>query len=156
MAETHDVPAHDQMITLHLKQHVEAHPTREDDPHYHLFEAAKARLKKLGLWKCVIADELCGGETELHHSWLEFSDIPEADAHKVEKALGLHFEDDEDFQRWCESPGNLEPLCENHHRTRYGVHVLPEPLWNAVRFKRAGLPAPAEFIPAHDMPGNSS
>jgi hypothetical protein len=144
------VHAHDQMLTLHLLQHVEDHAPRESDPHYHLFEAAKRRLKQQGLWKCVINDELCGGQPELHHSWIEFSEIPSTDYHKVEKALGLHFEDDEDFQRWCEQPGNLEVLCSNHHRTRYGIHVLPEPLWQAVRFHKNGVDAPARFVPARE------
>jgi hypothetical protein len=145
------VKAHDQMLTLHLSQHVEEHDRREDDPHYHLFEAAKTRLKKQGLWKCIIDDELCGGQPELHHSWVEFSEIPSTDAHKVEKLLGLHFEDDEAFQVWVESPGNLEVLCSNHHRTRYGIHVLPEPLWQAVRFHKSGVEAPAHFVSAAEL-----
>jgi len=142
--------AHDQLMTLHLKQHVEAHEPREDDPHYHLFEQAKARLKKQGLWKCIIDDDLCDGGPELHHSHVEFSEIGSTDPGKVSRALGLHFESDEDFQVWAESPGNLEVLCAAHHRTRYGIHVLPEPLWQAVRFKKAGAQAPAEFVPARE------
>jgi len=143
--------AHDQLMTLHLKQHVEAHEPREDDPHYHLFEQAKARLKKQGLWKCVIDDDLCDGGPELHHSHVEFSEIGSTDPGKVSRALGLHLESDEDFQVWAESPGNLEVLCAAHHRTRYGIHVLPEPLWQAVRFKKAGAQAPAEFMPAREV-----
>lgn len=143
--------AHDQMMTLHLKQHVEEHAPREDDPHYHLFEQAKARLKRQGLWKCVIDDELCDGQPELHHSHVEFSEIGSVDSAKLAKALGLHFADDEEFQIWAESPGNLEVLCSAHHRTHYGVHVLPEPLWLAVRFKKDGVAAPAEFIPASEL-----
>ena len=141
-----NVAAHDQMMTLHLIQHVQEHARREEDPHYHLFEQAKARLKRQGLWKCVIDDELCGGQAELHHSVVEFSEIPETDSHKVEKMLGLHFDSDEEFQQWAESPGNLEVLCTNHHRTRYGIHVLPEPLWMAVRLHKSGEQAPAEFV----------
>lgn len=143
--------AHDQMMTLHLKQHVEEHEPRESDPHYHLFEQAKARLKRQGLWKCIIDDELCDGVPELHHSWAEFSEINAMDRDKVAKALGLHFDSDEDFQQWAETPGNLEVLCSAHHRTHYGIHVLPEPLWLAVRFKKDGVPAPAEFIPAREV-----
>ncbi|ANZ14441.1 hypothetical protein SNOUR_05610 [Streptomyces noursei ATCC 11455] len=91
----HRVAAHDQMLTLHLSQHVEERAPREDDSHYHLFEQAKARLKKQGLWRCIVNDELCGGGPELHHSHVEFSEIASTDPAKVEKALGLHFEDDE-------------------------------------------------------------
>lgn len=142
--------AHDQLLTLHLKEHVEDHAPREDDPHYHLFEQAKARLKRQGLWQCIIGDELCGGQPELHHSHVEFSDLESADPAKVAKALGLHFEDDEAFQQWVESEGNLEVLCSNHHRTRYGIHMLPTPLWEAVRYHREGLESPAEFIPVSE------
>jgi hypothetical protein len=144
--------AHDQMMTLHLKEHVEEHEPRTEDPHYHLFEAAKARLKRQGLWQCVIGDELCGGGPELHHSHVEFSEANAADPEKVGRALGLHFDTDEDFQQWIESPGNLEVLCANHHRTRYGIHVLPTPLWEAVRYHKEGLEAPAEFVAAQDLP----
>jgi hypothetical protein len=149
------VAAHDQLLTLHLRQHVEAHLDREDDPHYRLFEQAKARLKRQGLWKCAIGDELCGGQPELHHSWVEFSEIPSTDREKVARYLGLHFEDDEDFQRWAEQPGNLEVLCTNHHRSHYGIHQLPEPLWLAVRFHKDGMLPPAEFLPARETKGGA-
>lgn len=143
--------AHDQMTTLHIQQHVEEHAPREGDPHYRLFEQAKARLKRQGLWKCIIDDELCGGVPELHHSVVEFSEIPAVDHQKVARFLGLHFENDEDFQQFVESAANLEVLCSNHHRTHYGIHVLPEPMWLAVRLKDAHVQAPAEFIPAKDV-----
>lgn len=143
--------AHDQATTLHIVAHVPEHEPRESDPHYHLFEAAKRRLKAQGLWKCVINDDLCGGTPELHHSHVEFSQINAVDSAKVEQGLGLHFENDEDFQKWVESPGNLEVLCTNHHRTHYGVHVIPSALWEALRWHRAGSPAAAEFVPAKDL-----
>jgi hypothetical protein len=142
--------AHDQMMTVHIETHVPDHSPREDDPHYHLFEQAKARLKRQGLWKCIIADELCGGEPELHHTYIEFSQINEVDPKKLQEALGLHFDNDEDFQKWAESPGNLEVLCANHHRTHYGIHVIPGPLWEALRFRMAGTEAAAEFVTADE------
>jgi len=141
---------HDQMMTIHVETHVPEHAPREDDPHYHLFEQAKARLKRQGLWKCIIADELCGGEAELHHTYIEFSQINEVDPKKVQESLGLHFENDEEFQVWAESPGNLEVLCANHHRTHYGIHVIPGPLWEALRFRMVGTEAPAEFVTADE------
>ncbi|MBR7826486.1 hypothetical protein KDK95_09245 [Actinospica sp. MGRD01-02] len=142
--------AHDQMMTVHIETHVPDHAPREDDPHYHLFEQAKARLKRQGLWKCIIADELCGGEPELHHTYIEFSQINEVDPKKLQEALGLHFDNDEEFQQWAESPGNLEVLCANHHRTHYGIHVIPGPLWEALRFRMAGTEAAAEFVTADE------
>lgn len=143
--------AHDQMQTLHILSHVPDHAPREDDPHYHLFEQAKARLKRQGLWKCVIGDSRCEGEAELHHTHVEFSQINSADSHKLERALGLHFENDEDFQRWAESPGNLEVLCATHHRTKLGVHVLPAALWEANRWMKDGSAPAAEFVPARQV-----
>jgi hypothetical protein len=150
VAEGPVTAAHDQMMTIHVETHVPDHAPREDDPHYHLFEQAKARLKRQGLWKCIIADELCGGEPELHHTYIEFSQINEVDPKRVEEALGLHFDNDEEFQKWAESPGNLEVLCANHHRTHYGIHVIPGPLWEALRFRMVGTEAAAEFVTADE------
>jgi hypothetical protein len=147
--------AHDQMMTIHILSHVPEHAPREDDPHYHLFEAAKARLKRQGLWKCIIGDELCEGNPELHHTHVEFSQINQVDEAKVAQALGLHFESDEDFQVWAESPGNLEVLCANHHRAHYGIHMIPGPLWEALRFHKTGTGPAAEFVPARKADGAS-
>lgn len=139
------VPAHEQAMTLHVVASVPEHEPRDGDPHYKLFEQAKARLKRQGLWKCVLSDHYCAGVPELHHSHLEFSQVNASDFHKVNQALGLHLEDDDEFAAWCESPGNLEVLCSAHHRTAYGVHVLPGPLWEPMRFRKAGLEPPARF-----------
>lgn len=147
--------AHDQAMTLHVLTHIPDHAPREDDPHYHLFEQAKARLKRQGLWKCIIGDELCSGEPELHHTFIEFSQINEVDPKKIQQALGLHFENDEEFQKWAESPGNLEVLCAQHHRAHYGIHVIPGPLWEALRFRKAGTAAAAEFVPASEAPDDA-
>jgi hypothetical protein len=138
--------AHQQALTLHMLTHIPSHHPREDDPHYHLFEQAKARLKRQGLWKCAIDDDLCEGQPELHHTHVEFSQINQVDPKLIEKHLGLHFETDEDFQEWVESPGNLEVLCVNHHRAHYGIHVIPGPLWDAVRYRKKGTKAAAEFL----------
>jgi hypothetical protein len=145
-------PEHEQRTTIHIVAHVPEHAPREDDPHYHLFEAAKRRLKRQGLWKCVVDDDLCGGQPELHHTHVEFSQINGVDPAKLEQALGLHFTSDEDFQAWVESPGNLEVLCVNHHRTHYGVHVVPSALWETLRWHRAGTPAAAQAVPEKDLP----
>jgi hypothetical protein len=142
--------AHDQAMTLHVLSHIPDHQPREDDPHYHLFEQAKSRLKRQGLWKCVINDELCEGDPELHHTYIEFSQINQVDPKKVQEALGLHFANDEEFQVWAESPGNLEVLCVAHHRAHYGIHMIPGPLWEALRFHKKGTEAAAEFIPASE------
>jgi hypothetical protein len=144
------VAAHDQASTIHLLQHVPTHDRREDDPHYRLFEQAKARLKRQGLWHCMIGDDLCDGEPELHHTFIEFSQINEVDPAKVAQGLGLHFEDDEDFQAWAESPGNLEVLCRAHHIGGLGIHSIPGPLWEAIRFRRAGTAPAAQVVTGKD------
>ena len=142
--------AHDQKMTLHLIAHVPEHEPREDDPHYHLFEQVKARMKRQGLWKCVINDDYCGGNVELHHSHIEFSQVNSVDIDRVNSQLGLHLDDDKEFQEWIESPGNLEALCAVHHRTHFGVHVIPGPLWEPLRYRRAGAKPSAEFATADE------
>jgi len=143
--------AHDQRLTLHLLTHVPAHEPREDDPHYHLFEQVRARMKRQGLLKCAINDHYCGGNVELHHSHVEFSQANGVDLNKINKALGLDLDDDEEFYEWINSPGNLEPLCEVHHRTHFGVHVIPGPLWEPLRYRAYNAKPPAEVIPADEL-----
>lgn len=104
-------PAHDQGMTIHLVMHVPEHLPREGDPHYAAFHAAKARIKKLGLNVCIIAGCTFPGPMELHHSHLEFSLAAGCDLDKVNSTYGLHLANDEEFQVWIESPGNLEVLC---------------------------------------------
>jgi len=146
--------AHSQALTLHLITNVPEHAPREDDPHYHLFNQAKERIKKQGLWKCIVNDDLCSGGPELHHSNIEFSQIGSTDSSKVAEAFGLHFESDEDFQAWIESPGNLEVLCVAHHRTHFGIHAIPAPLWDALRFRKVGSLPAAEHISANSKENN--
>jgi len=138
--------AHDQNMTLHILAHIPEHDPRESDPNYKYFLQAKKKIKTAGLWKCVINDDLCGGEPELHHTHVEFSQIPNADIKKIEAYFGLNFKDDAEFQQWLESPGNLEVLCTNHHRTHYGIHTLPHALWETMRFRKNGTLPAAEVV----------
>lgn len=101
------------------------------------------------MWLCVLNDNYCGGTPELHHSHLEFSQVSASDFRKVNQYLGLHLADDDEFRAWCEGPGNLETLCTAHHRAAYGVHALPWPLWEAIRYRRAGIePAARSYTAA--------
>ena len=138
--------AHDQNMTLHILAHIPEHDPRQSDPNYKYFLQAKKKIKAAGLWKCVINDDLCGGEPELHHTHVEFSQIPNADIKKIEAYFGLNFKDDAEFQQWLESPGNLEVLCTNHHRTHYGIHALPHALWETMRFRKNGTLPAAEIV----------
>lgn len=140
--------AHHQSMTLHVVAFVPDHAPRADDRFYHLFEQAKRRIKAHGLWQCVLNDPYCAGQPELHHTHIEQSQIEASDFHRVNEALGLHIEDEDDFHAWCEQPGNLEVLCVNHHRTHFGVHMLPGPLWEPLRYRAAGVPPPAQFYSA--------
>ncbi len=152
MADADNVTeAHDQRMTVHILTHVPEHQPREDDPHYHLFNQAKARMKRQGLWKCAINDDYCAGNIELHHSHIEFSQVGGSDLKRVNEAFGLHLDSDDDFQSWIESPGNLEALCEVHHRTHYGVHVIPGPLWEPLRYRKANAKPSAEFVTAEEF-----
>jgi hypothetical protein len=142
------IAAHHQAMTIHVVASVEDHDPRETDPFYHLFQQAKARTKAAGLWQCILGDHWCAGVPELHHSHVEFSQIPASDWRKVNAALGLHITSDDEFRAWCESPGNLEVLCTGHHRTAYGIHMIPGPLWEPMRYRKAGLEPPAHFYSA--------
>lgn len=135
-----DVPAHDQRLTIHLVEHIPAH-----GPRGAAFDKAKQRMKAMGLDKCVIGGCDTGAPIEFHHTIIEHAFQGGVDVQKLNEAFGLHLADAE-FAAWVQSPGNLEPLCSVHHRTQLGIHVLPEPLWNAVRVWRTGEPAPAEAI----------
>jgi|SRR5215469_11181786 len=142
------VAAHRQAMTLHVVASIPEHEPRTGDPAYALFNQAKARLKKAGLWQCILNDNYCAGVPELHHAHIEFSQVDASDFEKVNHALGLHLADDAEFQAWVESPGNLEVLCSAHHRTAFGIHVIPGPLWEPMRYRKAGLAPPAHFYSA--------
>lgn len=133
-------PAHDQRLTIHLVEHIPPHGPR--GPH---FEAAKKRMKELGLTKCCVPDCDTGAPIEYHHSIIEHAWQGGVDVDKLNQAYGLHLTDAE-FVDWVEGPGNLEPLCTVHHRTQLGIHALPEPLWNAVRVWKADMQPPAEHV----------
>ncbi len=140
------VPAHDQKTTIHLWEHVQGHEPRASDPHYKLFEQAKARLTKLGLMVCAIPDCTFPGPMEIHHDKVEFSEQGGVDLAKFNQYYGLHLADDEAFRVYVESEGNLEVLCPTHHRTRLGIHELPGPFWNVLRVWKSALPPPAEVV----------
>ena len=143
--------AHKQSLNLHLVTNIPEHEPRKTDPYYKYFNQAKKRIKDQGLWRCIINDDLCSGVPELHHSHIEFSQINSMDSKKVEEAFGLHFESDEDFQIWIESPGNLEVLCSAHHRTHFGIHSIPAPLWETFRFRKTGTLPAAEVLKGDDV-----
>jgi hypothetical protein len=123
---------HEQVVTIRFIERWPEHEPREADPNYHLFRQAKERLKRQGLLVCRVESDYHYGQIELHHSKVEFAHINDIDLDKFNHAYGLHLSDEE-FQRYVEQEGNLEPLCTLHHRGQEGVHSLPEPEWNVLR-----------------------
>jgi hypothetical protein len=90
-------------------------------------------MKKAGLLKCnVESDYHSTGPIELHHDKVEFAHANDIDVEKFNRAYGLHL-NDEEFKRYIEEEGNLEPLCTLHHRGQEGIHSLDTPTWNVLR-----------------------
>jgi hypothetical protein len=143
-----NTPAHDQKLTIRLVEHIPPH-----GPRGKAFEAAKRRMRELGLYRCAIQGCDTGAQLEAHHSIVEHAWAgvgPDGhpygvDVDKLNAAFGLHLSD-ADFAAWAQSPGNLEILCAVHHRTQLGIHALPEPLWNLVRIWRDDVAPPAEHV----------
>lgn len=132
---------HTETVTLHLQYFFPDHTPRSDDPHYHLFNEARARMKRLGLLKCWI----CGTEEniEVHHSIVEFALQNGVDIEKFKHLYPeFHITNDEDFAAFVEGPENLTALCHAHHTGAMGIHCLPAPAWNALRFWKDTLPVP--------------
>lgn len=133
--------AHDATQTIHTVIHYAEHTARVRDKFKFEFDAAVARMKRLGIYKCVVCG--CGegdigwdgvpARIEMHHDKVEFSLENEIDLVKASEAFGHHFESDDDFARWIDSPDNLEPLCVYHHRGAEGIHVCSGPLWGVLR-----------------------
>ncbi|MGH2519752.1 MAG: hypothetical protein ACRDF8_08115, partial [Chloroflexota bacterium] len=92
--------------------------------------------------KCAV----CGTTTDVqcHHSLIEFSLSNAINIERFDHLFGLHLTED-DFQAFVEGPGNAEWLCVAHHIGAQGVHVLPEPLWNAIRVQKDGAPLVTAF-----------
>jgi hypothetical protein len=124
--------AHEQEVTIRLIVRWPAHEPREQDPNYKLFHQAKARMKKAGLLKCNVESAYHDGQIELHHSKVEFAHVNDISLDKFNRAYGLHLSD-EDFKKYVEEEGNLEPLCTLHHRGQEGIHSLDGPTWNVLR-----------------------
>jgi len=135
------IPAHTQLVTVHLVYNYPEHGPRGD-----AFEAAKERMKQLGLVHCVVPGCDTFAPIEYHHTWVENAMQNGIDVTKLDGIAGLELTDEE-FTVWVQSPGNLEPLCSVHHRTQLGIHHIPEPDWNALRAWKNGIPEPVEVAP---------
>jgi hypothetical protein len=140
------IEQHLQRTTLHIVECVPGHEPREGDPHYHIFNQTRDRLKRRGLLKCWVGNGDCAGQIELHHDKVEFSLQNGVDLTRFEEAFPeFTGKTDEEFRAWIEGEGNLLPLCKIHHTGILGVHVLPYPIWLPQKFWKAGLVAPAHI-----------
>ena len=144
MTEAHSTTEH-----LTLLQTFPAHEPRESDPHYHVFNETRARLKKLGALKCWIGNADCSLDypIELHHSTVEFALCNIVDVEHFRKLYPeFQIASDEAFLEWIEGEGNLLPLCKMHHVGILGIHTIHYPGWLVQRFMKAGVDAPERKV----------
>ena len=128
-------PAHDENVDIRFIERWPEHEPRAKDPYYKYFNQAKARMKKLGLYKCNVPSQYHYGQLEAHHVKVEFAHLNDVDVDKFNQAYGLHLDDDA-FKKYVEEEGNLEILCVLHHRGQEGIHSLPDPEWNLLRIAK--------------------
>jgi hypothetical protein len=138
--------AHHCFETFHIDFYYPEHEPRADDPHYHLFHAARHRLMRLGkliCWRCGATEKI-----ELHHAVVEFSLSNGVD---VERFASLypefHVSSDAEFLAWVEGEGNLLPLCAACHRGAQGIHSVVYPAWLVGRFWKHDLPPAGQVVP---------
>jgi hypothetical protein len=147
------VQAHTQEVTLHLLEFFPSHEPRTGDPHYHLFNAARKKLKEAGklvCWVCGKDEAAAGQPIELHHSRVEYALQNGVDLQRFKDHFpDLDITDEESFFAFVEGPENLTPLCKLHHTGQQGIHSLPSPCWNALAYWKSDLPAPGQVIPAN-------
>lgn len=139
--------AHTETEHLTLIDAWPAHEPRETDVHYHIFNATRARLARLGLLHCWIGNADCRGAVELHHDEVEFSLIEDVDVAKFMAAYPAYgVTDDESFKAWVEGEGNLLPLCAMHHRGIIGIHSIRYPAWKIQRVMKDGIVPPERKV----------
>jgi hypothetical protein len=139
--------AHSEMIHLAYRRNVPAHHVRESDPHYHLFNEVRARLKRAGklvCWRCASREDI-----QVHHNLCEFCMQKGVD---VAKFAHLYPElmpecSEECFLAAIESEGGLLPLCQHCHTGRgTGIHYVPYPDWLPMRFWKDGFTSTTEAV----------
>lgn len=141
--------AHVQRVTEHIVEWYPDHEPRTSDPHYAVFNAARAKLKaagKLICWVCGKDAAGAGAPIELHHSKVEFSLQNGVDIGKFETEYpDLDITDEDSFFNFVEGEGNLTALCIKHHRGTEGIHCVPYPNWQMLRVWKDGLPDPVQL-----------
>lgn len=127
--------AHQQKSSATWLAYYPDHAPRSDDPHYSLFEAARAEMIKTGqgCWRCRNLLHL-----EAHHAMLEFAVINGIDLARFHVDFPS-IDSIEELREWAAGPGNLEILCRDCHRGVYGVHSVPYPAWVWARWAKDGI-----------------
>lgn len=150
-------PAHAQTTTLHLLEFYPSHQSRTTDKHYHYFHEAHERLKKAGKLVCFVCGKdgaAAGQPIELHHSVVEFALANGVDISRFEQLFPeFGITTDEEFFAFVEGEGNLTPLCKLHHTGIEGIHCLPYPIWESLRYWRTDLPQPGRVEVAGGVAG---
>lgn len=135
--------AHTETLTLRIVLAYPEHPPRAQDPHYHVFNETRERLKRLGALKCWVGNADCAGDIELHHNLIEDALINDVD--RVKFALDhpqFRTDSDEEFLDLVQGEGNLLPLCRMHHIGALGIHCMPYSAWNVQKYLKDGVAAP--------------
>jgi hypothetical protein len=142
------VKAHTTTQHLTLVEVFPDHSARTEDPHYHVFNETRRRLKRLGKLKCWIDNADCSpGPIELHHSLVEYSLANIVDVeHFRELYPEFGVEDDDSFLDWVNSEGNLLPLCVQHHRGVLGIHSVHYSGWIVQRVMKDGITPPERKV----------
>ena len=135
------VATHDVTEDFKVRVHIEAHEPRADDPHYHVFNATRDRMKKEGklvCWRCAKADSPAE-HVELHHFHIEYSLANDCDWQKVAAAFPeANITSVDGFLDWVNTEANMLPLCVTCHRGTQGIHEIPYPLWTAQKYAKDG------------------
>ena len=146
--------AHTETVTYHVVLIFPEHLPRAGDPHYHVFNETRARLKRLGELKCWIGNADCAGDLELHHAVLEDALINDVDRIKV--ALDhpeFTTDSDEKFLDLVQGEANLLCLCRYHHIGCGGIHAMPYPGWQVQKWLKDGVAAPSRALQGKNAQG---
>jgi hypothetical protein len=145
--------AHVEVVHLIFQQYVPSHGTRKNDPHYAVFEAARARLKaagKLVCWRCGSTKNI-----QIHHRLVEWCSANAVDFEKFYHRYPELMAEctQEAFEDAIESEGGTMALCQPCHTGKgQGIHYIPEPIWYLGCYWKDGLPPPASPVTVLTIP----
>lgn len=149
------VPSAARPVTHHYLVHYPAHGPRPGDPHYAAFEAYRRKHEATAV--CAVGavqdpafvDCSRGAPLELHHAHVEYALTNGVDPAALAKAFpGLDPAATPDqVDAWIESEANFMWLCVFHHRGAGGAHTAAAADWEAQKYVRGLITAPAGQAP---------